>query len=284
MSASSRSLLGSGSCDSLVEVAMPPILMTDSLSHSFGPVSAVVSMSLEIEAGGIVGLIGPNGCGKTTLFNCISGRYRPSSGEVVWQGREITGVPMRRVVRQGLVRTFQEARVFPSDTTSGNVERAMSIATRGRRGRSEVSALPSSAGEILRFCGIQDLAETRSGVLPFGSLRQLGIAMAMATGPAAMLLDEPAAGLNGPEAHVLGLTLRRLHDCGVTLVVVDHDMGFIMPLVDRLVVMVEGRKFREGSPEEIRADPEVITMYLGSTAGGRSLEGSPSDPSTGGGG
>jgi len=170
---------------------------------------------------------------------------------------------MHRVARLGLARTFQETRVFASDTVAGNIERARMI---GRRDRSPGAepALPGDVSGLLEFCGIAHLADLPASVAPFGTLRQLGIAMALASGPSLLLLDEPAAGLNGPESNTLAATLRRINGAGVTLLVVDHDMEFIMPLVERLIVLTQGRLFREGSPDELHRDPDLIAAYLGS--------------------
>jgi branched-chain amino acid transport system ATP-binding protein len=240
------------------------MLEVESVSRSFGAVRAVVDVSLEVREGEILGIIGPNGCGKTTLFNCITGFLPPTAGQVRWRGRDITGWPMHRIARNGLVRTFQQAMVFPSATVFENV--TMALAIRGGAGGPDASGVPGDVQGLLDFCRLREVADAHAAMLPFGSMRHLGIALALTTNPSLLLLDEPAAGLNAAETAELADILVRLREAGVTLAVVDHDMDFLLPLVGRLIVLASGRTLREGDPQELRRDPAVVEVYLGSAA------------------
>jgi ABC-type branched-subunit amino acid transport system ATPase component len=240
---------------------MTRLLDIQELSHQFGAVQALVSVDLHVDESEILAIIGPNGCGKTTLFNCVSGRLRPTGGRVLWLGEDITRSPMYKVARRGLIRTFQETRVFPSGTPRSNLEMVLAISK--PRNAGVTGTLPDSPGDLLQFCGLEDVADTPVRGIPFGHSRRLGIAIALAAGPKLLLLDEPAAGLNDAETADFADFLRRLHQHGLTLAIVDHDMDFLLPLADRVVVLASGRKLREGSAAEVRSDPAVIEVYLG---------------------
>jgi ABC-type branched-subunit amino acid transport system ATPase component len=242
--------------------------------RNFGAVQALAGVTIEVRRGDLLGIVGPNGSGKTTLFNCLTGRFSLTKGQVLWNGVDITRWPMDRIARAGLVRTFQQSMYFGSGTVRQNVMMALDIGRTAARREIDVS-IPSDLEGLLEFTKLESLAEWPSSVLSHGSLRQLGIALALAVRPTLLLLDEPAAGLNGAESRELGVLLRRVRDSGVTLVVVDHDMGFLMPLVDRLVVLSAGRKLTEGTPTDVRANPAVIEAYLGT---GFKHSASPSEP------
>jgi ABC-type branched-subunit amino acid transport system ATPase component len=235
--------------------------------RSFGAVQALAGVNLEIHSGEVLGIVGPNGSGKTTLFNCLTGRYRLTRGQVLWRGVDITRWPMERIARAGLVRTFQQSMHFPSASVRENVAMALNI-SRSTPPRKGGSVIPEDLAGLLEFTRMEAIAGVPSAALSHGSLRQLGIALALAVRPTLLLLDEPAAGLNDAESRDLGALLRRIQDGGVTLVVVDHDMDFVMPLVDRLAVLSAGRKLAEGTPAEMRADARVVSAYLGSGFGG----------------
>jgi ABC-type branched-subunit amino acid transport system ATPase component len=230
--------------------------------RSFGAVQALAGVNLEVRRGEVLGVVGPNGSGKTTLFNCLTGRFRLTKGRVLWRGADITRWPMDKIARAGLVRTFQQSMYFGSASVRENVAMSLTIA-RSAIQRDSANSIPTDLEGLLSFTNLQSLADWPSSVLSHGSLRQLGVALALAVRPDLLLLDEPAAGLNDAEGRELASLLRRVRESGVTLVVVDHDMGFLMPLVDRMVVLSAGRKLTEGSPAEVRADPAVITAYLG---------------------
>ncbi|MBJ7599489.1 MAG: hypothetical protein DLM67_18135 [Candidatus Nephthysia bennettiae] len=231
--------------------------------RSFGAVQALAGVDIDIRSGELLGIVGPNGSGKTTLFNCITGRFRLSRGRVLWNGKDITRWSTDRIARAGLVRTFQQSMSFGTGTVRDNVTMALDIARAARHPERQTS-IPGDVEGLLEFTNLQVLADTSSAVLSHGSLRKLGIALALAVHPVLLLLDEPAAGLNNAESGELASLLRKVRKSGVTLVVVDHDMGFLMPLVDRVVVLSAGRKLREGTPSEVRTDPSVIEAYLGS--------------------
>jgi ABC-type branched-subunit amino acid transport system ATPase component len=231
-------------------------------TRSFGGICAIANFSAEFTPGELVGVIGPNGSGKTTLLNCMSGNLHLSAGQVLWQGHDITSWPMHRIARAGLVRTFQQSMAFPSSTVAENLEAACAIAraTRARRAHR-----PRQIGELLAAADLTRLADSPVASLSHGTLRLVGIAMTLATSPEMLLLDEPAAGLNEIESRDLAELIRAIHDDGVSVVVVDHDMSFITSLVDRLIVMASGQILAEGKPAEVTRDPGVIEVYLGTT-------------------
>jgi ABC-type branched-subunit amino acid transport system ATPase component len=243
------------------------LLEVDALSVHFGAVRACDGIDLTLEEGDLTAVVGPNGSGKTTLFRAICGDLKPARGTVRWRGRDITGWTTDRIARAGLVRTFQQSMAFSSETVANNLRmaaacmRGMSLSritdTAARPG------LPESADDILDFTGLSDVAEAPAASLPTGILRLVGIALTLSTRPVMLMLDEPAAGLNIEESRRLSDLLRRVHAAGVTLVVVDHDMSFILPLAQRLVVLDTGRKLMEGEPEVVRRHEDVVRVYLG---------------------
>jgi branched-chain amino acid transport system ATP-binding protein len=229
------------------------------LTKDFGGLRAVNEVSFVLRRGEILGLIGPNGSGKTTTINLITGLLEITSGSVVAAGREITGWPPYKIARSGLARTFQVVKLFKDFTVAENVEVAAMSAKRLGRAEARVSAEAA-----LDLVGITHLAGLPANILPQGEERRVEIARALATDPTFLLLDEPGAGLNDAEIEVLLPTLQRIRQQrGSGVLVVDHDMRLIMGLCDRIHVLNYGRTIAEGRPDEIRRQPAVIEAYLG---------------------
>ncbi len=234
------------------------------LTKDFGGLRAVNEVSFTLGHGEILGLIGPNGSGKTTTINLITGLLTITSGSVVATGREMAGWPPYKIARSGLARTFQVVKLFKDFTVAENVEVAAMSAK--RLGRAEARA---SAEAALDLVGITHLADLPANILPQGEERRVEIARALATEPSFLLLDEPGAGLNDAEIEVLLPTLQRIRDqrgCGI--LIVDHDMRLIMGLCDRIHVLNYGRTIAEGRPDVIRREAAVIEAYLGAEEGG----------------
>jgi ABC-type branched-subunit amino acid transport system ATPase component len=247
-------------------------LVVEGLRHRFGGLVAVDGVSFSVGRGEIVGLIGPNGAGKTTVFNGITGVVPPVAGRVELAGRTLTGLAPHAVVAAGVARTFQGIRVFAAMTAADNVLAGMDGRLRagvagalfhlpGQR-REERAAL-ERARYWLDFVGLRGRGGHCGGDLPLAEQRRLEIARALAAGPRVLLLDEPAAGLNPMEKASLAALVRRIRQAGVTVVLIEHDMGFVDGLCDRVLVMDAGRLLAEGTPAEVRVHPQVIEAYLG---------------------
>jgi branched-chain amino acid transport system ATP-binding protein len=248
------------------------LLSVKGVTKRFGGLTAVEAVSFDVFEGTIKALIGPNGAGKSTLFNTLTGFERPDEGSVVFDGAELVGRRPRDVVRAGVARTFQNTQLFDHMSAVENV--MVGAQAHQRRGFAAASVrLPSAiaedreaaaeAGRLLRLIGIDEWAETPAADLPSGIRRLLEIARALATQPRMLLLDEPAAGLNTGETAELVQTLYRVRDRGITVLVVEHDMGLVMEVSDEIVVIDRGRKIAEGPPRMIQKDPVVIAAYLG---------------------
>jgi ABC-type branched-subunit amino acid transport system ATPase component/ABC-type branched-subunit amino acid transport system permease subunit len=250
-----------------------PLLRVEGAVKRFGGLVAVNQVSFDIKAGEIVGLIGPNGAGKSTIFNLITGAQRASAGKFTFLGRNITGLPQQRIAAAGIARTFQHVKLRPTMSLLDNVLLGTYVRTRAgfalgasRFDRAEEAQAKVEALRQLGRVGLGEKAHFNAGNLPLGSQRMLEVARALAADPVLIVLDEPAAGLRRGEKDALTQQLRALKDDGVTILIVEHDMEFVMGLVDRVVVMDFGAKLMEGLPSEVRASPIVQEAYLGGVA------------------
>jgi branched-chain amino acid transport system ATP-binding protein len=246
------------------------VLEARELYKGFGGVQAVAGVSFEVARGELLAMIGPNGAGKSTCFNMLNGQLRPDSGTVRLKGRDITGIPPRRVSRLGVGRTFQITATFGSMTVAENVQTALISHNRGLRGLWHPAARyhRDAAMALLERVGMADQGERACGVLAYGDLKRVELAVALANDPELLLMDEPTAGMApGERVELMALTAGITRERGIAVLFTEHDMDVVFTHADRIIVLNRGEPIAEGTPEMVRADERVRALYLGESAG-----------------
>lgn len=252
---------------------MEKLLETTDLSKSFGGIKAVQNFVIHIDKGEVIGLIGPNGAGKTTAFNLLTGVYKPTTGQILFEGKDISGKKPYQITALGIARTFQNIRLFGELSVLENVKIAFTLHSTyslpeailrlGRYGKEE-QAIDDKARELLKAFKLDDLADEQAKNLPYGQQRRLEIARALATEPKLLLLDEPAAGMNPQETKELTDMIQWIRDeFKLTILLIEHDMALVMKICERIYVLDYGKILAQGVPEEIKHNPAVIKAYLG---------------------
>ncbi|HEY0833722.1 MAG TPA: ABC transporter ATP-binding protein [Azospirillum sp.] len=249
------------------------LLQVDNLSREFGGVLAIGDLSFTIGHGKIHSIIGPNGAGKTTLFNLITGVYKPSGGTILFDGATVSGLAPYKLAARGMSRTFQNLQIFFNMTALENVmvgrhlhldRRLVPALLRFPSVRRKDAEARERAVELMREVGLGKYIDTDASAMPYGALKRLEIARALASEPKMLLLDEPAAGLNATESREIDELIKHVAARGITVILVEHDMKMVMGISDHILALNYGRKLAEGTPAEVGANPDVIAAYLGS--------------------
>jgi branched-chain amino acid transport system ATP-binding protein len=253
---------------------MSELMTVEGLSKQFGGVAAIDALSFSIRPGSIHSIIGPNGAGKTTLFNLITGLYTPSAGSIHFDGEDVTGWAPHRLAAKGMGRTFQNLQLFHRMTALENVMVGRHL-HEDRSVLKHMLRLPGIGGneratrrraeELLEFVELGDYRDVEASAMPYGALKRLEIARALAAEPKLLMLDEPAAGLNATETEAIDQLINQVAREGVTVVLVEHDMKLVMGISNHILVLDHGSKLAEGTAEEVSANPDVIAAYLGTT-------------------
>lgn len=247
-------------------------IQLNGITKKFGGLTAVDNVDFEIEQGKITAIIGPNGAGKSTFFNLINGFHKPTSGTILFEGKDITNTPVHIGARLGIARTFQTTHLFEQATVIDNVIVGHRLRTksklydaifRTRREKQEEQNAYQKALEVLDFVGLTHMAKTPVSTIPQEAKKRVAIALALATDPKIMFLDEPAAGINPDETEGLAQLMKKLAASGITICTIEHKMQMIMGLADKIMVLNHGAKIAEGTPTEIKNNPIVIEAYLG---------------------